>query len=283
MRFIPTVRPYWHVDAKWICGIFLMTTLSACLLLCAATNLTDGHRAPDIAALVIGEGFMRGNAIDINAARKALASHGGVVHPIPNMPQIVITETDLHLTSQQISLKVFRPLTEEIYHDGIPATAAHYTSSSAQQANFIKEATFLRPFTQRTHRELHNLFIVFAIVSVVLAAGVMYFSARWGRLSNLGFLLVIVSLPGTLASMMLLHSPHNGSGGLGSLPSQLTNEVGASLRDAYLKITLLGAALLLAAFVGRVFSFIKSHHANTQTSTKTTKDSKEPQRKIEKL
>ncbi len=260
MKLFPSARPYWHVDAKWICGIFLVSTLSLALLLATALKITDEKRAPDIAALIIGKGFIRGNSIDTDAAKQELAKNGGTIHPLPNIPSVVITEADLNSSPQDISLKVFRPVTQIIYKDGIQGAADQLATSKEQKQKIIKDAVFLKPFTKQAHNALKTPLIILSVISIILVGAVVYFSAAWGRLSNIGFLLLMVSLPGTLASLILLHPPKNGPGGLGSLPL-MSRELGSAFSEAYSKIVWLGAVLLIIALIGKIFSASKENQA----------------------
>jgi hypothetical protein len=268
MKLFPDIRPYWHVDAKWICGILLVFVLSICLGLLALVRITDANRAPTIGALIVGAGFIRGTEVDTEEARAALAEHGGVIHPLPNVPSITITEADLQLTPGQIALKVFKPITESIYNDGIDATAEKFASTPEQKEKFKKDAFLFKLFTKSTHNTLQKFFLIFAVLSLILALGVVYFSARWGRLANLGALLLLVSLPGTLLSLFLKHPPKDGSGGFGSVTPELTSQIGQAVGSAYVKVTLLGVLLLLAALVGRTYSSFHKPAAKTSTKAK---------------
>ena len=256
MKLFPNPRPYWHVDAKWVCGILLVFTLAATLILFSLVKLTDKDRAPTVGALIIGMGFIRGNTVDTEEAREALAEAGGVIQPIPNVPSIKITEADLSLSPAEISIKVFKPITESIYNNGIEATADKFGATPEQKEKFVKDAALLNIFTKDTHQALNKFFRIFAVISLLLALGVIYFSARWGRLSNLGTLLLLVSLPGTLIALLLKSPPKDGDGGLGSLSPELTTQIGQAISGAYIKVTLLGAALLAVALIGRIFSSI---------------------------
>ncbi|HLG91187.1 MAG TPA: hypothetical protein VI336_03470 [Candidatus Saccharimonadales bacterium] len=259
MRLFPNPRPYWHVDAKWICGILLVFTLSATLILLSLVKLTEQERAPTVGALIIGMGFIRGNTVDTEEAREALAEAGGVIQPIPNVPSIKITEADLALTPSQISIKVFKPITESIYNNGIEATADKFGATAEQKAKFIKDAALFNIFTKDTHQTLKKFFNIFAVLSLLLAAGVVYFSTRWGRLSNLGSLILLVSLPGTLIALLLKSPPKDGNGGFGSLSPELTEQIGQAVSAAYTKVTLLGLLLLAAALLGRIYSAFRKH------------------------
>src|SRR3989344_501494 len=258
MKLYPAVRPYWHVDAKWICGLLLILSLAITLFLYALVKLTDEKNGPTIAALAVGAAFIRGDpTVDIEEARAELAKHGGKIYPIPNFPEIVITEADLDLPLRDIKLKVFKPITDSIYQDGIEATAAKYAPTPEAREQFINDAFFFKLFTKDTHESLKGKLTVLVIISLILLAGVVYFSAGWGRLANPGLILLFVSLPGSLFSLALTHPPKDGDGGgLGFLPQDLTKEIGGSLGQVYTRIFLLGLALLIAAGIGKlIFHF----------------------------
>ena len=274
MKLYPTIRPYWHVDAKWICGLLLIFALMVTLFLHALVKLTDEKNGPTIAALTVGAAFIRGDsAVNIEEARAELAKRGGQIHPVPNFPEIVITEADLDLPLRDLKLKVFKPITDSIYQQGIEATAAKYAPTPEAKEQFIKDAFFFRLFTKQTHENLKSRLTTFIIISLVLMVGVVYFSAGWGRLANPGLLLLVVSLPGTLFSLLLTHPPKDGSeGALGFLPNDLTKELGYSLGQAYTRITLLGLALLIGAGVGRTITHIlHKHGSKPSTAKKQTK------------
>jgi hypothetical protein len=252
MKLFPNPRPYWHVDAKWICGILLVFALSASLILFSLVKLTEKDRAPTVGALIIGIGFIRGDNVDVEEARAELARQGGVIRPLPNFPEITITEQDLNLTPSQIAIKVFSPITESIYNNGIEATAERFGATPEQKEKFIRDAALFNIFTKTTHQTLKKFFNISALISLLLAAGVVYFSNRWGRLANLGALLLLVSLPGTFLGLLLKSPPRNGDGPFGAVSPELTNQIGQAVSAAYTKVTLLGLALLIAALVGRI-------------------------------
>lgn len=233
----------------------MVFTLSATLILSSLVKITDKDRAPTVGALIIGMGFIRGNTIDTQEAREELAKAGGVIRPIPTMPSITITEADLGSTPAEISLKVFKPITESIYNNGLEATADKFAATPEQKAKFINDAALFNIFTKTTYQMLKKFFNIFALLSLLLAVGVIYFSTRWGRLSNLGALLLLVSLPGTLLGLLLKNPPKDREGGgIGSLSPELTNQIGQAVSGAYTNVTILGALLLLAALIGRIIN-----------------------------
>jgi hypothetical protein len=271
MRFYPTVRPYWHVDAKWVCGLLLIFSLAITLFLFALVKLTDEKNGPTIAALAVGAAFIRGDsAVDIEEAKAELAKQGGQIRPVPNFPDIVITEADLNLTPTEIKLKVFKPITEEIYQNGIEATAERHATTPEQKEQFINDAFFFKLFTKDTNRSLSSKLTIFIVISLILLAGVVYFSTGWGRLANPGLILLFVSLPGSLFSLALTHPPKDGDGGgLGFLPADLTKELGGSLSGVYTRIFLLGLALLIGAGIGKLITHFRPPKTTKPAAKKT--------------
>lgn len=258
MKLYPSVRPYWHVDAKWVCGILLLFALFLALSLYALVKLTDKEHGPTVAALAIGAAFIRSDsAVDIEEARAEIARQGGQIHPIPNFPSIVITEADLSLSLRDLKLKIFKPITDEIYTNGIEATAAKYASTPEQKEKFINDAFLFKIFTKETNKGLQKFVLIFALVSLLLLAGVIYFSAGWGRLSNPATLLLIASVPGSLFFLMLTHPPKDGSEGpLSFLPADLTKELGGAMGQGFWKLAILGLLLLAAAAIGKTVTAI---------------------------
>lgn len=248
--------------------MLLIAALGLSLSFTALAKVTDEKRGPKVAALVVGTGFIRGNSVDTEEARQSLTEHGGVIHPLPNVPSIAITEADLKSTPAEISIKVFKPITDSIYHDGIEATANKYASTPEQREKFKKDASLLAVFTRQTHQTLNKLATVFLVFSLVLAVGLAYFSAGWGRMANLGLLLLLVSLPGSLLSLILLHPPKDGSGGLGSVSPALTTEIGQAVSQSYVKVTICGLLLLAVALLGKIFSHF--HRSKDKPAAKPT-------------
>lgn len=255
---VPRPRPYWHVDAKWICGILLFFTLLVTLLLTTLVQLTDEQRGSKLAALAIGSLFIREDSLgDMDEIRKEIRRQGGAIRPLPHMPNVVITEEDLRLSPNEIKLKVFQPLTKVLYHDGVEATAAQYTTDEAARKKFVEDASLLRLFTQTTHVTLKDRLVVGIVLCLVFLVGVIYFSAGWGRWANPGLLLLAVSVPGSLLGLMLTHPPKSGDGGpFGFLPSGVAQEIGSPIGQTYQWVALLGLTLLATALIGKIVSVI---------------------------
>lgn len=256
---LPKPRPYWHVDAKWVCGILLLVLMACSLFLYSVYRLNDEQNGPTVTALLIGSLLIRGDVQQSKAdARKEIAKQGGAIRPFPTFPSVVITEKDLELPPADIKLKIFKPLADSIYNEGIEGTAARFAKTPEEKQKFINDAFLFRLFTKDTHESLRSLLTVLMLVAGLLFLAVMYFSAGWGRLANPGLLLVAASLPGSFLALALLHQPENTSeGSAGFLPPDVGQQIGDALSQSYRPALLLGLVLLMTAGLGKIFTHIQ--------------------------
>lgn len=235
----------------------LAFSLTLALIFFTLVKITDEDRGPTIAALVIGTTFIRGDTVDTPDNRRALAEHGGVIQPFSNIPSVKITADDLKLTPSQLSVKVFRPLTESIYTDGIDGAATKFGATAEQRQKFKNDASIFTIFTKTAHQQLQKIFKILVAISLLFALGVIYFSSGWGRLSNLGALLILISLPGTLVALLLNHPPKDGGGRIKVFSPELTSQLGQAASAAYTKVTWVGIAFLLLAGIGKLVSSLR--------------------------
>lgn len=254
-------RPYWHVDAKWIVGILLFFTLGASLLLSALYHATEEKRAIDTGAVVIASLFSPKGLDapeDLTPLREKLAaSPDKKIAPIPNFPNVFVTEEQVnHLSPRELRLTIFRQVITPIYTKGVAGAAKEFTADPAQQKQFIKDASLLQILTRQTHETLGQILVITSIASLILATAFVYFSWRWGRVGNLGVLLLILSLPGSFAGLMFLHPPRDGNGGASSLPPEVAASLGTSLGTAYFWAAWVGVGLLFVALIGKIVSHI---------------------------
>lgn len=252
-------RPYWHVDAKWIAGIFLFFSLGASLLLGALYTMTEEKRAINTGTVVVTSLFSKDGldaAEDLSPLReKIAASPDKRIAPIPNFPNVYITEEQLNtLSPRELRMAIFRQIVTPIYEKGVAGAAKEFTSDPAQQEQFTKDAGLLQLLTRQTHDTVGTFLIVSSIASLIFAAAFVYFSWRWGRLGNLGFMLLLVSTVGSLAGLMFLHPPQDGNGGINSLDPEVAKAIGESLGAAYFWAAWAGLGLLIVALIGKIVS-----------------------------
>lgn len=264
-------RPYWHVDAKWISGIFLFFALSSALLLYSLSVLTQRDNATTISATVIAGMFSKEGA-DTEAGlnelrRQAEFLPGEVVAPLPQFPTLEISKQEL-LTKNAEELKVslFRQLTESIYDKGVVGAAEELTPNQADQEKFAHDAVLLGGFTKGMHDTIQGAFIVSVLAATILMGVFIYFSAGWGRVANPGVMLLTVSPVGALVGLLLTNRPTDGDAPLLTIPDSVARQVGESLTGSYGLAAVAGAGLLVVALVGKVAHVIyKRNHKPEKT------------------
>jgi hypothetical protein len=67
-------------------------------------------------------------------------------------------------------------------------------------------------------------------------------------------LLVVVSFPGAIYSLILANPPRDGDAPLAALPPLITQTLSASLASSYLAAAVLGTLLLVAAAIGKIIT-----------------------------
>jgi hypothetical protein len=249
-------RPYWHVDAKWISGLAMTAALGAALLLFAMASLTRPDRAVELSATLVASFFSKDGLdapIDTTQLQQRLAaSPTGTVAPLDGFPTATITKADLSLSPRELRLKIFRQIAQPVYDLGVDGAAKQFSSDPKQQEQFAKSASFLAVLTRKTHDTLLRDGQIGLGVAALFLAGVVFFSARWGRLANPGLLLVVTGLPGAIAGSVLGRA---GSGmKLGPLPSDVVPAVGQAMQVVYLPAIEVGVGLVVIAGIGRVVS-----------------------------
>jgi hypothetical protein len=266
---VPHIRPYWHVDAKWVCGLLTLVLLGGSLVLALAAAVTAPKYGVELAATGIASAFSR-DGLDAplkpeekaDLQRKLAAAKGGKFAPIPNFPAVTLTAADLELPARELRLKIFRQIAEPIYTLGADGAARQFTSDPAQQEQFKKDAYLLGILTRENHERLKRLGGWGLALSALVLAGVVVFSARWGRLANPGLLLVMAALPGVVLALAVGNpGPEGGGGPFGMIPPDLRPELGAVVRNTYLPVALLGLGLLVAAGTGRIISGVRQRNA----------------------
>lgn len=267
-------RPYWHVDMKWVSGLLLFVSLGSALLLYNLSALTERERATTISATIIAGLFSR-EGLDseegLNELRaKAALLPGDTIAPIPQFPWMQVSKQDIKTKSpRELRITLFKQLTEPIYDKGIAGAAKQFTSNPADQKKFAGDAALLGGFTKQAHDALNTAFLYAAIVSVILMAAFVYFSAGWGRLANPGALLLSVAPLGTVIGLLLTNPPSDGDSPFAAVPVNIAREVGSSFNGSYLAVAVTGIVLLVLAAIGKIVqTILRRHHRTHQTLDK---------------
>ncbi len=257
------MRPYWHVDLKWICGLLLLVSLVATLGLYNLSRLTERERAIELSATLIALAFSPGGLDGeegVAEYRAKATTQPNEQIEVPNLPGITISKQDvLTLSPRALRLKIFSQISAPIYDKGVEGAVKERTTDPAQQGQFEKNAFALQLFTAQTHQLFNRYFRVALGVSLVLLAGLVYFSRRWGRLVSPGLVLLWVSWPGALIGLFILYPPPNSDGGpLGFLPAEIATPLGRPLQQSYGLASLAGASLLVIAALGKLLTRLRA-------------------------
>ncbi len=261
----PHPRPYWHVDAKWICGLLFAVALTSTLVLTALWRLTSEAIAIPVATQVVASLFSPAgldDPSDIETLKAQAASQpGDIIHPLPGQSASLTKQELTSLSPRELRLKIFRQVVEPYYVEGVDTVAAK-APTPAEQAKIKRDATLLTPLNRQTHTYLGGFITGAVIITMLLLAGLVFFSWRWGRLANAGLIGLLVSGPPTLFLLAVSSSASRDGGPVRQLTPELTHQVASSLLVPYAWVAATSLTLLLAALIGRLIQAGRARHLN---------------------
>lgn len=249
------IRPYWHVDIKWMTGIVAFFSLGLALLLGNLVVLTTRENATTITTVAVANLFSR-DGLDSDEGLDELraqiaATDQEVFVPIEQFPGITLTkEQVLELSSRDLRLAIFRQITEPIYDQGLKNAAASLIADSQQQEAFIRDASLLGVVTAENHEALKVATVIASSVALVFFVLSIGFSARWGRPVTAGVLLLLVSPVGAVIGALLRFSQNNT--GLSQFPVEIQSSIGYAMTMTYGVAFILGWLLLVVAGIGKI-------------------------------
>src|SRR5690242_6160959 len=85
------MRPYWHIDAKWVFGILLCMSLGACLLVYNISTLTSKDQAVPLSAGIVASLFSKNgindpNGLDELKQQAAALPDNAILTPLSQFP-----------------------------------------------------------------------------------------------------------------------------------------------------------------------------------------------------
>ncbi len=259
-------RPYWHVDAKWVCGLILSAALGASLLLFSLARLTDRDVIIPVASQILsGFIFKQGSLDDANGIddlKRQAAAAGGTIHPLSDFPNVTLTTADLNtLTPRQIRLKLVSQIVEPFYTKGVDQAVAEATSNPDQQAQLKSQVGLLGPLSASNHQKLGGAAQVSLILVLLALIGVVGFSAGWGRLASPGVVALLTAGPLALVfTIIKLGVEHPGPDGSGPFQNPVVAALVPAVQPYYAWAALAGVGLLLAAGLGKLISRLLHRH-----------------------
>lgn len=260
------VRPYWHVDAKWITGLLLLWTLSYSLILYHLYQFSAREPATQTLSLALGAGLsvMGGFQLDDPALldqlqQRLAATPGQPIEIIPGLALTIQPEDLVGKTPRQAMALITDQLAGPIYDNGVQGLADLAQDPVLQQA-IIDNGTLFNVLTMDTHLRLERSLQIMAGVSGFLLLLLIVFSARFGRIGSPGCVLFVVGLPGIFLwvvsrglAQRVAALPDRSAGALtfaGYVLSQALPERLATLTQNYLLTLVIGICLLALAILG---------------------------------
>lgn len=255
-------RPYWHVDVKWIFGIFSTFFLSVSLLLFIFSTLTSEKIAIPLGTYIVASQFSRNGLDDPKeieeAKKKFLKSGQDVFYPLGDK-NVKITKDELEtLSPREIRLKIFRQIVEPYYLLGPEGVAKRTTNDQKEQQKIKNQAGLLGLINKQTHETISGIFKMSIIPAVLSLIGLVFFSYQYGRLISPAVIFLLVSVvPSTLFFLIRVTKPpldaHGRSEGIPFLPYEVVQDLAASLAKPYYLLFLTGIGLIATTFFIQLF------------------------------
>ena len=258
----PAARPYWHVDMKWVCGILFALGLWLALALYALTVLTSERIAVPLATQIAAQLVSRSgldDPTDINALKQKASQQPG--NDVETLPGVFVTKADLQtLTPRALRLKIFGEVVKPYYELGAKGVAAKQTADPQKRAEIEQQVGLLGLVNQSNHDILVRVFWLSLALLVIPLAGLVYFSAGFGRLVSPGIIMALSTLASAPLAVLLqiaAHSTKPAGDQPGPLPGVTADSFATVVRallPGFLAVFALGMLLLLVAAIGKVVS-----------------------------
>lgn len=289
----PKPRPYWHVDAKWVCAILLAAVLAVTLPVAAAHRLTAKDNATELLAYTMA-GLTSPKGIDdatgLEEIKARVKKKGSETIKLGSL-EVVFTAKDLEtLSPRELRLKVFRAFAERFYDQGARGIAEAQGLSKAAVDKAVKDASMLSLFSQAAHDRLGTVLGWLIVVNVLLLAALVFFSYRFGRLASPGLIMLLVGLPGLLfwaiasqnpevVGAARSEDPENNLTAINLFASFVGPLVVPHIAAVYLFVLKIGLVLLGFALSGRIVYAIVKHRAKRHEPHKPTPETETKDKK----
>jgi hypothetical protein len=275
-----STRPYWHVDAKWICALLLFTTLVFGLPVMALYRLTAKGPATSVMSYTLA-GLTSPRGIDsedglieikerVRINKTETIKLAGIA--------IIFTEQDVNtLSPRQLRLKVFGAFAEKFYNQGAQGIAASQGLDQTTSDQFQKDASVLQLFTKSSHATIGKVVLAISVAALIFLGLAVLFSHRFGRLVTPGVVFLLAGLPGLLFAVIANQNPTV----VGAARPETVTNTGAALAtfgafvaplvvpyfaSTYLALLIAGATLLLTALICKIVAIIL-HRTSKGTDT----------------
>lgn len=264
-RLSHQARPYWYVDAKWVCALLLIFSLGITLPFVAIYRLTERTPATQLmtyalAGLSSPDGIDSPNGI-VQLRNDALQS-GGRALAIGGT-SISFTANELQsLTPRDLRLRVFQGFANHFYAQGAQQFAESQGFGQTAVTKFTQAAATFNLLTRSEHFRIALLLVGLGLIDCILFAGLIFFSHQFGRFVSPAIVLLISGLPGlplgviasqhaTISGTATLATAVNAFSMLGDIATYTLPLISPSFAGSYLFVLYTGIFLLVIAAVGR--------------------------------
>lgn len=223
----PKKKPYWHVDAKWICGIIFLVFFITGILFFNISQIISKNNVIDTATSNIETSIKdevskffdsTGKPLIQNKETilKALSMANDKVKEIDNQARVSAESAGSSLASSYLQIfqdpsdfgkKIATLLIDKF--EGVlfsrVSNAIDKASEKIQTADLkdarskdkiMSQITITKVYSEKQYLRYRNDAIIFLVISLFLLIAAIYFSSGFGRLSTPGFLILMASLPG---------------------------------------------------------------------------------------
>lgn len=200
-------RPLWFIDAKWICALGFILVFSITLTSFNIMQLTNRERAVETLTGIIEKSLtnVEGNLLEkieeykasLNATETsdnaAPAEEGSLLGRA--LGYFFPKNEIINKPATEIKNNFLQSLAVPIYEEG---TGMIFTLlRGIDYATPINNNLSKIPiYSDKTHDTLVAWFATSLIISLLLLAGVVYFSWGWGKIFNSGLIIAVTASPG---------------------------------------------------------------------------------------
>jgi hypothetical protein len=248
------MRASWLVDAKWVAGLICLFCLLVSGILYSVTALTGRETATGMFTATVGGTVNSQLSDEEYAAVSAAAAANPTAEYNVGATTVMVKGSELAgLSKDQAVALVVSRIAVVHYEQGPDAAEALITASGEDGREFSIGP--VRPLTKNTHDAVHPYYVGFGLAAIALAAPLVFFSRRFGRLGSPGLVLIIGSAPFALAWHLLDNAAAGVTEEKGVFASALAAAIrtpAADLSSGFTRLLYLGAGMTGTAIVGHI-------------------------------
>ena len=251
----------WRMNAKWLFGLLCLAAIIVAAVLYSASKPTERDVSTSIFSSILislakddegAEAFEEYQALAVANPDEDFTIEG-ITLPIKGRELIGLSY------DEAVELVIGR-IAEILYTDGPDAVEQFFTDTSVagseESAAGEGEEFNLGPFvilTQDTHDLIRRIFTFSLIPVLVLAALLVFFSRRFGRLGSPGVVLAVGAAPFALLWLIAKGATNNaGQDGVEGALAEALAPMAGELSTTFLWLLAIGVALVLASVVGHI-------------------------------